>query len=124
MNRIKIIFLCVVGRASFSKRARIAGQGSAPFASKEARATTYRGVAQRGRWLRRTGASSRLNLVILIILLSGPKNAPAADPAYEEVKKEMYTRIWKFGFDHGEHLVNDYIMTALADYGQGLALED
>ena len=48
----------------------------------------------------------------------------ATDPAYEEVKKEMYTRIWKFGFDHGEHLVNDYIMTALADYGQGLALED
>ena len=48
----------------------------------------------------------------------------AVDPAYEEVKKEMYTRIWKFGFDHGEHLVNDYIMTALSDYGQGLALED
>ena len=48
----------------------------------------------------------------------------ATDPAYEEVKKEMYTRIWKFGFDHGEHLVNDYIMTALADYGQGLAIED
>jgi arylsulfatase A-like enzyme len=48
----------------------------------------------------------------------------ADDTAYEDVKKEMYTRIWKFGFDHGEHLVNDYIMTALADYGQGLALAD
>lgn len=46
------------------------------------------------------------------------------DPAYQPVIKEMYTRIWKFGFDHGEHLVNDYIMTALADYGQGLALEN
>ncbi len=47
----------------------------------------------------------------------------AADPAYEEIKKEMYTRIWKYGLEHGEHLVNDYIMTALADYGPGLALE-
>ena len=48
----------------------------------------------------------------------------ASDSAYEKVKKEMYTRIWKFGFEHEEHLVNDYIMTALADYGQGLALTD
>ncbi len=47
----------------------------------------------------------------------------AADPAYEAVKKEMYTRIWAFGLEHGEQLVNDYIMTALADYGPGLALK-
>jgi arylsulfatase A-like enzyme len=47
----------------------------------------------------------------------------AADPAYEEVKKEMYTRIWEFGLAHGEQLISDYIMTALADYGPGLALE-
>lgn len=48
----------------------------------------------------------------------------ATDPGYEEVKKELYTRIWKFGMAHDEQLVNDYIMTALADYGPGLALED
>jgi len=48
----------------------------------------------------------------------------ATDPAYQAVIKELYTQIWKFGFEHEEHLVNDYIMTALADYGQGLALED
>jgi arylsulfatase A-like enzyme len=47
----------------------------------------------------------------------------AADPAYEEVKKEMYTRIWKFGLEHNEQLVNDYIMTALADFGPGLGLK-
>jgi arylsulfatase A-like enzyme len=47
----------------------------------------------------------------------------ASDPAYEEVKKEMYTRIWEFGLDHEEPLINDYIMTALADYGPGLALK-
>ena len=46
----------------------------------------------------------------------------AADPAYDETKKELYTRIWRFGLEHDEQLVNDYIMTALADYGQGLAL--
>lgn len=46
----------------------------------------------------------------------------AADPAYETVKKEMYMRIWKFGLEHEEHLVNDYIMTALADFGPGLVL--
>ena len=48
----------------------------------------------------------------------------ATDPAYQAVVKELYTQIWKFGFEHKEHLVNDYIMTALADYGQGLALEN
>jgi arylsulfatase A-like enzyme len=46
----------------------------------------------------------------------------ASDPAYDEVKKELYTRIWKFGLEHNEQLINDYIMTALADYGPGLAL--
>jgi arylsulfatase A-like enzyme len=46
----------------------------------------------------------------------------ASDPAYDEVKKELYTRIWEFGIEHNEQLINDYIMTALADYGPGLAL--
>jgi arylsulfatase A-like enzyme len=53
----------------------------------------------------------------------GQMNNLAANSAYEEVKKEMYTRIWKFGFEHDEHLVNDYIMTALSDYGSGFALK-
>ena len=86
MNMIKIIFLCVVGRASFSKRARIAGQWGAPFASKEARATTYSGVrpawrSQRGKMQPLHWNTNPIGLVILIILLSGPKNTPAADPA-------------------------------------------
>jgi len=46
----------------------------------------------------------------------------ASDPAYEEVKRDMYSRIWDFGLDHDEHLNNDYIMTAMADYGPGIAV--
>ncbi|MBT7065890.1 MAG: sulfatase-like hydrolase/transferase, partial [Verrucomicrobia bacterium] len=46
----------------------------------------------------------------------------APDPAYEAVKQEMYTRIWEFGLAHDEHLNNDYIMTAMADYGPGVAV--
>lgn len=47
----------------------------------------------------------------------------AREPEYRAVVREMYTRIWDFGLAHDEHLVNDYIMTALADYGPGLAME-
>ncbi len=47
----------------------------------------------------------------------------AADPAYDEVKKEMYRRIWAFGFAHEEQVINEYIMTAMADYGPGVAIE-
>jgi arylsulfatase A-like enzyme len=45
----------------------------------------------------------------------------AGDPAYEEVKKAMYTRIWEFGLAHDEQAINEYIMTAMADYGPGMA---
>ena len=48
----------------------------------------------------------------------------ASDPAYEAVKKEMYTRIWEFGLAHEEQMINEYIMTAMADYGPGIAIED
>jgi arylsulfatase A-like enzyme len=48
----------------------------------------------------------------------------ASNPVYEPVKKEMYTRIWKFGLEHDENIMSDYIMTALADYGPGLALKN
>lgn len=44
----------------------------------------------------------------------------ASNPAYETVKKEMYTRIWEFGLNHDEQLLNEYIMTAMADYGPGV----
>jgi len=47
----------------------------------------------------------------------------ASDPAYEAVKKEMYTRIWEFGLAHEEQMINEYIMTAMADYGPGIAIE-
>lgn len=46
----------------------------------------------------------------------------ARDPAYEGIKREMYTRIWAFGLAHDEQVINEYIMTAMADYGPGLAL--
>lgn len=46
----------------------------------------------------------------------------AGDPRYEEVKREMYTRIWEFGLAHEEQAINGYIMTAMADYGPGVAV--
>jgi len=45
----------------------------------------------------------------------------APDPQYQPVVEEMYRRIWTFGFAHEEHLLNQYIMTAMADYGPGMA---
>ena len=48
----------------------------------------------------------------------------ASNEKYAPVIRELYKKIWKFGFEHDEHIINDYIMTALADYGQGLAFED
>jgi arylsulfatase A-like enzyme len=41
----------------------------------------------------------------------------AADPAYRPVIRALYQRIWQFGMEHDESHINDYIMTALADYG-------
>ena len=32
----------------------------------------------------------------------------------------MYRRIWTFGLAHEEHLLNEYIATAMADYGPGI----
>jgi arylsulfatase A-like enzyme len=48
----------------------------------------------------------------------------AAIVAYKPVIREMYRRIWSFGMDHNEPLMNNYIMTALADYGPGMVLTD
>ncbi len=45
----------------------------------------------------------------------------ARDTKSRPVVEEMYRRIWDFGLAHEEHLVNGYIMTALADYGPGVA---
>jgi len=45
---------------------------------------------------------------------------PFSSPFSSTEKKEIYTRIWEFGLDHDEHLNNDYIMTAMADYGPGV----
>lgn len=46
----------------------------------------------------------------------------ARDPELRPVIREMYRRIWEFGLSHEEPLLNDYIMTALADFGPGVAL--
>ena len=47
----------------------------------------------------------------------------APDPQYQPVVEEMYRRIWTFGLAHEEHLLNEYIMTAMADYGPGIVVE-
>jgi arylsulfatase A-like enzyme len=41
---------------------------------------------------------------------------------YKPVVREMYRRIWSYGMDHSEPLVNNYIMTALAEFGPGMVL--
>lgn len=43
---------------------------------------------------------------------------------YRGIVSEMYRRIWSFGLEHNEQLVNNYIMTALADYGPGMVLKE
>ncbi|MBT3342844.1 MAG: sulfatase-like hydrolase/transferase [Gemmatimonadetes bacterium] len=45
----------------------------------------------------------------------------ARDPEHGPVVEQMYRRIWDFGLAHDEHLLNGYIMTAMADYGPGIA---
>jgi len=47
----------------------------------------------------------------------------AQDPSCEGIKKDMYRRIWEFGLAHEEQMINEYIMTAMADYGPGIAIE-
>jgi len=42
---------------------------------------------------------------------------------HRPVVREMYRRIWEFGLAHEEHLINGYIMTALADYGPELLFQ-
>ena len=39
-----------------------------------------------------------------------------------DVVRDLYTRLWQFSLAHDDHLVNAYIMTALATYGPGLGL--
>ena len=46
----------------------------------------------------------------------------ASDPQYQPVVEEMYRRIWTFGLAHEEHLLNEYIVTAMADYGPGIVV--
>ena len=48
----------------------------------------------------------------------------ARDPAYRPVIQALYEKLWTFGLAHEDHLFNDYIMTALADYGPGMVLWD
>jgi arylsulfatase A-like enzyme len=45
----------------------------------------------------------------------------AAKPEFRPVVKEMYRRLWEFALAHQDHLMNDYIFTALADFGPGIA---
>jgi len=37
--------------------------------------------------------------------------------------RELYEKLWRFNFDHGDNLTTNYIMTALMSYGSGLALK-
>lgn len=39
---------------------------------------------------------------------------------YEPVIRSMYERLWRFGYEHWDHLGDPYITTALAQYGPGI----
>lgn len=41
----------------------------------------------------------------------------AADPAYDEVKRRMAARLWRFARRQGDALINPYITVGLAPYG-------
>jgi arylsulfatase A-like enzyme len=45
----------------------------------------------------------------------------AMRPEFRPVVHEMYRLLWNFALTHGDHLVNDYIFTALADFGPAIA---
>lgn len=45
-------------------------------------------------------------------------------PGYEQISKEMMKKIWRFAYENSDDCVNQYIMTALADYGPGLIFSD
>ena len=41
----------------------------------------------------------------------------AREPEYQAIEKEMYRRLWDFALSHEDQIINDYIVTALMDYG-------
>ena len=42
---------------------------------------------------------------------------------YSEVVKQMCKKIWQFGYEHQDNIVNSYIFTAMAPYGPGIIFE-
>jgi arylsulfatase A-like enzyme len=51
-------------------------------------------------------------------------NNLAVDTSYQPVIRDLYQQIWSFGLAHNESYINDYIMTALADYGPAIVYRD
>lgn len=48
----------------------------------------------------------------------------AKDPAYAEIIRTYYKKIWKFAYDNQDLLGDTYITTALMEYGAGIMDED
>jgi len=46
-----------------------------------------------------------------------------SDPGYATVVKDMCMKMWRFGYENRDNIVNPYIMTALAPYGPGIIFE-
>jgi choline-sulfatase len=51
-------------------------------------------------------------------------NNLAKDPAYDEVKRAMCRRMWRFAFQEDDTVINRYITVALAPYGPAEAFRD
>jgi arylsulfatase A-like enzyme len=48
----------------------------------------------------------------------------AGDPAYQEVMRQMCTRMWRFAYREDDTAINPYITVALAPYGPAEAFRD
>jgi hypothetical protein len=48
----------------------------------------------------------------------------AGDPAYEEIKRELCRRMWRFAHREDDTAINPYITVGLAPYGPAEAFRE
>lgn len=48
---------------------------------------------------------------------------PPLSPELEAVRRDLLARLWRFAYEHDDHLFNPYFTVALAPYGPGVAID-
>lgn len=48
----------------------------------------------------------------------------ADNPEYENIKKELCRRMWRFAYEENDSMINNYITVALAPYGPAIAFDN